>query len=244
MDWLENIKKLKKEKGMTNESLSALSGISAGTLNKLFSGATLDPKLSTLTDLSKALGCTLDEMLTGRKLSNGEILSPSEEELLKKYRLLDDSGRETASYIINKEYQRTVRESEAVPFSLETPKLISLRLYDIAASAGTGSYLSAETGYSKISVYSTPVTDTADFAVKIKGDSMNPKYSSEDVLLVSETPEIERGELGIFSLNGESYFKKFGGDRLISLNPAYNDIVFTPHDDVQCFGRVIGRLKK
>lgn len=243
MDWLENIKKLKKEKGMTNESLSALSGISAGTLNKLLSGATLDPKLSTLTDLSKALGCTLDEMLTGRKLSNGEILSPSEEELLKKYRLLDDSGRETASYIINKEYQRTVRESEAVPFSLDTPKIRTLRLYNIAVSAGTGSYLS-DSGYSKISVYSSKTTDSADFAVKISGDSMNPKYSDGDVLLVEKAEEIDRGELGVFSINGDSYFKKFGGDRLISLNPEYRDIVFSVNDDVKCFGKVIGRLKR
>ena len=45
-------------------------------------------------------------------------------------------------------------------------------------------------------------------------------------------------------LNGESYFKKFGGDRLISLNPEYNDIVFGAGDNLKCFGRVLGRLKR
>lgn len=242
MDWLENVKKLKKEKGLTNESLSERSGISAGTLNKLLSGATADPKLSTLSALAKALNCSLDEMLTGSK-PESSIRSSAEEALLEKFRLLDGTGKETAVYIINKEYQRTLRESEAVPFSLDEPKIRTLRLYNIAASAGTGSYLS-ESGFTKISVYSTPVTDSADFAVKVSGNSMSPKYSDGDVLLVEKTDEIDRGELGVFSLNGESYFKKFGGDRLISLNPEYKDIVFTPHDNISCFGKVIGRLKK
>ena len=50
--------------------------------------------------------------------------------------------------------------------------------------------------------------------------------------------------IGIFSIGGEGYFKKFGGDRLISLNPAYKDIRLDEHTDITCFGKVIGKLKK
>ena len=71
MEWLENIKKLKKEKGLTNESLSEKSGISVGTLNKLLSGATTDPKLSTLRPLADALEVSLDELLAIRKENTG-----------------------------------------------------------------------------------------------------------------------------------------------------------------------------
>ena len=60
MNWLENVKNIKKEKGLTNESLSKQSEISLGTLNKLLSGATADPKLSTLLALSKGLDCSVD----------------------------------------------------------------------------------------------------------------------------------------------------------------------------------------
>ena len=56
MDWLLNIKKLKKEKNLTNEALAEKSGISLGTINKLFSGASADPKFSTLCALSDAFG--------------------------------------------------------------------------------------------------------------------------------------------------------------------------------------------
>lgn len=73
---------------------------------------------------------------------------------------------------------------------------------------------------------------------------MMPRYEDGDILLVAKSDEIDKGELGIFLLNGEGYFKKYGGDRLISLNPAYRDIVLNDHDEIICFGKVIGRLKK
>ena len=56
------------------------------------------------------------------------------------------------------------------------------------------------------------------------------------IFIVKDKPNIK--------VNGESYFKKFGGDRLISLNPEYKDIVFGAGDGLKCFGRVIGRLKR
>ena len=79
MNWLENVKNIKKKKGLTNESLSAQSEISLGTLNKLLSGATADPKLSTLIALASGLGCSVDEMLTG--VAPQETLSPEEKEV-------------------------------------------------------------------------------------------------------------------------------------------------------------------
>ena len=242
MNWLENVKSIKKKKGLTNEALSERSEISIGTLNKLLSGATGDPKLSTLTALAEAFGCSLDEMLTGK--AQGEELTSEERDIITKLRMLDAGGKETALYIINKEYRCTLSEKIQKAFSAEPQKILSLKLYDIAASAGTGSVLTSEVGYSKINVYCNPTTELADFAIRVSGNSMNPKYQDGDILLVSDADEIERGELGIFMLNGESYFKKFGGDRLISLNPEYSDIIFGEGDNIKCFGRVIGRLKR
>ena len=36
----------------------------------------------------------------------------------------------------------------------------------------------------------------------------------------------------------------FGGDRLISLNPEYGPILFKDFSDVQCRGRVVGKLRR
>ena len=73
---------------------------------------------------------------------------------------------------------------------------------------------------------------------------MLPKYTSGDILLIKSANEVEIGEYGIFSVDGESFVKKFGGDRLISLNPEYGDISLSEFNRVVCFGKVLGKLKK
>ena len=242
MEWLDSIKKIKKEKGLTNEQLSEVSGISLGTLNKLLSGATADPKLSTLSALSLAFSCSFDELLGNDTRS----ASAYESETVRRYYALDAGGRETADYIINKEYNRLRREksgSDGDKLRDAAKKIRTIRLFSTAASAGTGSYLSDD-DYTNISVYSNSVTDAADFAIRVRGNSMEPKYSDGDILLVSDRKHIDIGELGIFSVDGESYFKQYGGNRLISLNPDYSDIPLDTADKAVCFGKVIGKLKK
>jgi transcriptional regulator with XRE-family HTH domain len=58
---LEIINQLKKNKGLTSEELSKKSGVPLGTLNKILSGVTKDPKLETLRALAKTLDCNLDD---------------------------------------------------------------------------------------------------------------------------------------------------------------------------------------
>ncbi len=58
---LEKIAELKKQMGITTEELSRRSGVPLGTLNKILSGATKDPKLETLKAIARVLGCTLDD---------------------------------------------------------------------------------------------------------------------------------------------------------------------------------------
>ena len=55
---------------------------------------------------------------------------------------------------------------------------------------------------------------------------------------------VEEGELGIFVLDGSGYFKKYGGDRLISLNEAYAPIMLKDFSEISCCGRVLGKLKR
>jgi phage repressor protein C with HTH and peptisase S24 domain len=73
---------------------------------------------------------------------------------------------------------------------------------------------------------------------------MEPRYHDGDILLVQECESVEFGELGIFILDGNGFFKVFGGDRLYSLNPEYGDILLKDFEDVRVAGRVIGKLRK
>ncbi len=58
---LEKISEYKKKLGMTTEELSEKSGVPLGTLNKILSGATKDPKLETLKAIAHVLGLSLDD---------------------------------------------------------------------------------------------------------------------------------------------------------------------------------------
>ena len=53
---IEILKKRKKELGLTNKQLADISGVSLGTINKIFSGATRYPQLDTMDALISALG--------------------------------------------------------------------------------------------------------------------------------------------------------------------------------------------
>ena len=46
----------------------------------------------------------------------------------------------------------------------------------------------------------------------------------------------------MFVVNGDGYVKVFGGDRLISLNKRYKDVVFSENDEIKCVGLVIGKV--
>ncbi len=119
----------------------------------------------------------------------------------------------------------------------------NIGLYDMPVSAGVGEFL-ADSVRTDIVIPDDPRTAEADYALRINGDSMEPKYRSGDILLIQTAEAVEEGELGIFVLDGAGFFKKYGGDHLISLNPQYPPIQLKDFDHVSCCGRVVGKLKR
>ncbi len=62
---LLRLKQIKAERGLTNEALAEKSGVSLGTVNKLFAGSIGSIKLGTLLSLAGALDVTLEEVVSG-----------------------------------------------------------------------------------------------------------------------------------------------------------------------------------
>ena len=170
--------------------------------------------------------------------------------LVRQYMLLDPYGKELVRLVLGKELERVQAkpaEPAAVPISelqsREPENVISLPFYDLPVSAGTGIYLQDDS-LGEIEAVDSPLTRRADFALRISGDSMDPRYHDGEILLVQQQEMLEYGELGIFILNGEGYFKKLGKNELVSLNHAYPPIAFGACDDIKCVGKVIGRLEE
>ena len=59
----QNIKKYRKKKGISQDKLSKLAGVTYNTIIKIESGATLNPRVDTLRLIAKALGVTVDSLL-------------------------------------------------------------------------------------------------------------------------------------------------------------------------------------
>lgn len=77
---LEKISEYKKKLGLTTEELSSKSGVPLGTLNKILSGATKDPKLETLKAIARVLGLSLDdfddlEIIKSKEPSYDELIT-------------------------------------------------------------------------------------------------------------------------------------------------------------------------
>ena len=84
------------------------------------------------------------------------------------------------------------------------------------------------------------VPSLADYAVRVSGNSMQPRFVDQQIIFIHEQPVLEEGEIGIFCLNNDTYLKKLGKGCLISLNPEYDPIPIQDHDNFRVFGRVVG----
>lgn len=267
MDYISRIKQVKNEKKITNEKLSELTGIPLSTVSKILAGISDSPKLSNMVLIARALGCTLDYIVSGTPQNNNNYtLNDKEIEFIEIYRQLDFYGKDLVETVAQKELDRVGVISESTTLRAEqstmdkSAKILAMPnfaensasydftkktilLYNLPVSAGPGVYLDDELA-EQISIPMNEKTESVSFALRISGNSMEPKYHDGDVVLVENTESVNVGELGIFVLDGNGYFKKYGGDRLISLNEEYGDILLKDYVESVCCGRVVGKLKR
>ena len=59
----KNIKKYREKKGISQDKLSKLAGITLHTITKIESGATSDPRIETVKKIANALGVSVDDLL-------------------------------------------------------------------------------------------------------------------------------------------------------------------------------------
>lgn len=196
--------------------------------------------------------------------------SPFELDMIKKYRRLDRHGKKIVdavlgiendraeSYYKRQEAERAKKKTtvwaspgirrypaNVIPIediSLEDTEgdMITLPVYDAGASAGTGVFLDSS-NYEMVAMPDSRLNSRANFGVWVEGDSMEPRFSNGDLVLVRTQPSVDIGDIGIFVLNGEGYIKKLGKNKLVSLNPAYNDIEIGEDDSVYVKGKVLGK---
>lgn len=85
------------------------------------------------------------------------------------------------------------------------------------------------------------------FALKVKGDSMEPKISEGDVVIVRKQSTVENGELAVVLVNGDDatvkkFYRSNNGIKLVSTNPKFDPFFYTPTEVDSLPVSVIGRV--
>jgi repressor LexA len=89
----------------------------------------------------------------------------------------------------------------------------------------------------------------ADFALRCKGDSMEPTFKSGDLVLIRIQPDVENGQIAAVNVNGETTLKHVyhqqDGLLLIADNPSFSPIYAPANSDneITIHGLAIGYIR-
>nr|DAW38681.1 MAG TPA: Repressor protein CI [Caudoviricetes sp.] len=152
--------------------------------------------------------------------------------------ICDVLGLEADKLLSNKNYSS--QEKSNLNIDTVNTDYIMIPLYE-SISAGYGA--SNSEFIEMIPVFGLKKNGTTYFAVKVEGDSMEPKIPNGSTIIIKKDIQIESGEIGAFNLNDENFVKqkKVVKDRLIlhSFNLAYDDKLVNEYDDFKEYGKVV-----
>lgn len=230
------LKQLRNKAGMNQEQLAKRLGLSKSAISMYESGSR-EPSLEILEAIADIFNVDMNTLTGAKKLSesvNGsDELSPVEKQHIKKYRTLDEYGKKAVDDLLENEYARCTEV-------IDEPKVITLPMAELKASAGTGQWLGDDEYTTWVDVLDAPEARRANVVIEVSGDSMLPKYHDGDKVLVKLQPTVEQNEIGIFIVDNCGYIKKLGVNELISVNKEYDNIPLNEYNDVTCVGKVVG----
>ena len=191
-----------------------------------------------IVEIAEFFDVSIDYLVYGKEKNTSLNLPEDEAELLKYYKQLPEKEK---IRLVSRAEAIADMYAEAAPEPVHPKISIKHSIYSV--SAGTGDMLDTDE-CDTTDVPDSPEARKADLCLTIHGSSMEPVYYNGDIVLVKEQQSVEKGQIGIFIIEGCGYIKKFGGDRLISLNEEYDDILLSDYDpeDIRCSGLVIGRV--
>lgn len=194
MGLAENIKKIRKDKGFSQDYIAEQLGYKSYTTIQKWESGVSEPSLQKLHDLANLLGVDVDTLVSDSTPKTKGVKIPV-------------LGKVAAGVPI--EAIEDIIDYEEIPESMSR---------------------------------------SADyFGLQIRGDSMEPKISDGDVVIVRKQDDAESGNIVIATVNGdEATCKKIkkteSGLMLISTNPDYEPFIYSWEDVKRLPVRILGRV--
>lgn len=235
MNYGERLKMYRKHAGLTQKELAQKIGVDNTVISHWERGQNrLD--IDMLGDLALALNITVNDLLG---FYTDFSLNGQEEKLMRIFRDLDDSDKET--FMKLGEALKVIKNSKNKAVNR---RILSYPVHATPASAGPGSFLDSD-DYDLIDFPENEVPRESNFAVRVSGNSMEPEYKHGSIVFIKQTKDIAPGEVGLFIINNEGFIKIRGeSNNLKSINPEYKDIILNQYDDCRIVGKVVGKYEE
>lgn len=232
MTFGNRLKQARENKGYNQKQFAERLGVTPTRLN-YWEKDKREPDVAIIKQIAQSLDVSSDWLIGNNIISSEIELTAAEKQHIKKYRTLDEYGKKAVDDLLENEYARCTEV-------IDEPKVITLPMAELKASAGTGQWLGDDEYTTWVDVLDAPEARRANVVIEVSGDSMLPKYHDGDKVLVKLQPTVEQNEIGIFIVDNCGYIKKLGVNELISVNKEYDNIPLNEYNDVTCVGKVIG----
>lgn len=230
----DKIKQLRLAKGYTQNDLANLIGVSSGAIS-MYERGEREPSIETLHALSKIFKVDMNYLLglgapiiTSISKASGKVSH-------------DDAADKNVVMELSP-LQRSFLEEKGIYKKKGVP-------IPLLGSVAAGIPIEAITDIEDYEEISEEMAATGDFAaLKIKGDSMEPRFTEGDVVIVKLQDTVETGDIAIVLVNGdEATCKKIKktpeGVMLISTNPKYEPMFYSNREieekPVRIWGKVV-----
>jgi len=96
-------------------------------------------------------------------------------------------------------------------------------------------------------IYYPDDNDGDYFALRIKGNSMEPRFVEGDIVIVRQQPDVENSEIAIVTINGDDatckkVIKHQDAIMLVSFNPSYEPMIFSNEQVEKLPIKILGRV--
>lgn len=234
-----NLKYLRKKYGMEQVELASKLGRKSGSTISEWEKGSYTPKIKVLAQIANIFHVDLDDLMN-KDLTCDSVVHPTQPSLLTQI-------TDTAAKLHEPRQKKVLTFAQDQLDEQEGRVEEVLSYYDFtcygAVSAGTGEWLGEEQK-EKVSLPSSIVPHHPfDFVLRVNGDSMEPLFKNHEYVFVKKVDEVRNGQIGVFIVDGEAYLKKVYVEkdhlRLVSLNKAYDDLVFDDKNEIKAVGVVV-----
>ena len=242
MDIYDKIEHLIKSNNISRKDMCKGANIGYGTYTSMLNRRSERILMDTIISISIFFNVTVDYLMNNdiplepilhkNSLNTQVTLSSKENKILNSFNKLNTEGQEKAIERVEELTQipKYTIDNISEELSITREDVKDINLYEIPASAGTGMLITEDVPYEikQVDLTIAPQARKSDFALYVRGDSMEPNYYDGDIVFVKEQPYIDNGQIGIFIYDNETYIKKYSikedGVYLISLNKKYPPI--------------------